>query len=248
MAITVTIDGRTVTVEKGTTILAAARELGIEIPTLCHNEAVEPYAACRVCIVEASDGRKWSRIVTSCNYEVWEGLQVSTRSPEVVEARREILDLILSAHPGSEVVRRLAARHGVTRPGYPGEPGDDCILCGLCVRVCDLVVGVSALGFCQRGPARRMTSPFQNPSPSCIGCGSCVYVCPTGCLHLVDEGNRRILYKQKRENVLKEFELVPCQSCARPFLPREQVDYVRKRFKLPAKIAQTCPTCGGPKL
>jgi len=176
MAITVTIDGKTTSAEKGTTILQAARSLGIKIPTLCHNDAVEPYASCRLCIVEASDGNGWSKVVTSCNYEVWEGLHVNTCAEKVVEARRVVLDLMLSAHPGSEVVRELAAEYGVTEPGYPGEPGDDCILCGLCVRVCEQIVGVTALGFSQRGPARRMDTPFGGASPTCIGCGSCVYI------------------------------------------------------------------------
>lgn len=248
MAITVTIDGRTTSVEKGTTILRAAHEMGIVIPTLCHNDAVEPYAACRVCIVEASDGKGWAKIVTSCNYEVWDGLHVETQTEEVVEARRTVLDLILSAHPNAKPVRELAERYGITKPSYPGDPGDDCILCGLCVRVCDQVVGVSALGFSGRGPARKMVSPFHDPSPTCIGCGSCVYICPTRCLHIVDEGNRRILYKQTRENVFKEFELLPCLSCGKHFLPKEQLAYVQKRFKLPPKLAQTCPTCGGPRV
>lgn len=248
MPITVTIDGKTASVEEGTTILTAARDLGIDIPTLCHNDAVEPYASCRVCIVEASDGKGWSKIVTSCNYEVWDGLHVNTQADEVVEARRELLDLILSAHPESQAIQELAARFGVNEPGYPSQPGDDCILCGLCVRVCEHVVGVSALGFSQRGPAREMTTPFGGPSPTCIGCGSCAYICPTGCLHLEDEGTRRILYKQTREHALKEFELLPCTSCSTPFLPAEQLAYVQKKFKLPRKILQTCPTCGGPKL
>jgi bidirectional [NiFe] hydrogenase diaphorase subunit len=246
MAISLTIDGQATSAEKGTTILKAARDLGIKIPTLCHNDAVEPYAACRVCIVEASDGKRWSKIVTSCNYEVWEGLRIDTRSEKVVEARRVVLDLILSAHPDSAVVRELAAEYGVTEPGYPALPGDDCILCGLCVRVCDQIVGVTALGFSQRGPARRMDTPFGGPSPTCIGCGSCVYICPTRCLHIVEEGKKRILYKQSRDNVLKEFDLLPCNACGKPFIPREQLDYVQKRFDLPRKILQTCPTCGGP--
>ena len=248
MAITVTIDGSKAPVEKGTTILQAARDMGIEIPSLCHNEAVEPYAACRVCIVEASDGKGWSKIVTSCNYEVWEGLQVSTKSGPVVETRREILDLILSAHPGAKVVQELAARFGVYEPSYPGKPGDDCILCGLCVRVCDQVVGVSALGFAERGPSRRMTIPFEQTSPTCIGCGSCVYVCPTQCLHIVDAGSKRTLYKQKPENVFKEFDLLACDRCGRPFLPREQLEYVQKKFKLPRTVAQTCFSCGGKRV
>jgi predicted molibdopterin-dependent oxidoreductase YjgC len=248
MPITVTIDGRTTSVEKGTTILRAARDMGIRIPTLCHNDAVEPYAACRVCIVEASDGKGWSKIVTSCNYEVWDGLHVDTCSETVREARRTVLDLILSAHPNARPVQEVAERYGVTEPSYAGDPGDDCILCGLCVRVCDQVVGVSALGFSSRGPARKMVSPFHEPSPTCIGCGSCVYVCPTRCLHIVDEGNRRVLYKQSRENVFKEFDLLPCLGCGKLFLPKEQMEYVQKKFKLPRELAQTCPTCGGPKI
>jgi len=248
MAITLTMDGQTTSVEKGTTLLQAARGLGIKIPTLCHNEAVEPYASCRVCIVEISDGKGWSKIVTSCNYEASEGLQVATGSQKVVEARRVVLDLLLSAHPGSDVVRELAAAYGVTEPSYPGEPGDDCILCGLCVRVCDQIVGATALGFAQRGPARRMATPFGGTSPTCIGCGSCVYICPTRCLHIEDEGARRVLYKQTRDNVLKEFDLLPCSSCGRPFLPKEQLDHVRRRLDLPKKVLQTCPSCGGPKL
>lgn len=248
MPMTVTIDGRTASVEEGTTILRAAYDLGIEIPTLCHNDAVEPYAACRVCIVKASDGKGWSKIVTSCNYEVWDGLQVNTQSEEVLEARRTVLDLMLSAHPKARRVREIAARYGVTEPSYAGDPGDDCILCGLCVRVCDQVVGVSALGFSGRGPARKMVSPFLGPSPTCIGCGSCVYVCPTQCLHIVDEGERRVLYKQNRENVFKEFELLACLSCGKRFLPKEQLDYVVKKFKLPRDLAQTCSSCGGPRL
>jgi bidirectional [NiFe] hydrogenase diaphorase subunit len=249
MAIALTIDGQTISVEKGTTILQAARDLGIKIPTLCHNDAVEPYAACRVCIVEASDGKGgWSKVVTSCNYEVWDGLHVDTRSEKIVEARRVVLDLILSAHPGSQVVRELAAEYSIHEPGFPGDAGDDCILCGLCVRVCDEIVGVTALGFSQRGPARRMDTPFGGASPSCIGCGSCVYICPTQCLHIQDEGKKRVLFKNTRDNVLKEFDLLPCTSCGKPFIPREQLDHVQKRFKLPKKVLQTCPTCGGPKL
>ncbi len=248
MPITVTIDGQTTSVEEGTTILEAARGLGIRIPTLCHNEAVVPYAACRVCIVEASDGKGWSKVVTSCNYEVWKGLHVDTRSEQVLEARRVVLDLMLSAHPGSEVVREMAAAHGVSAPSFPGEPGDDCILCGLCVRVCDRIVGVTALGFSQRGPARRMDTPFGDASPTCIGCGSCVYVCPTRCLHIEDDGAVRILYKQSRDNVLKQFDLLPCSGCGKPFIPQEQLTHIRKKFDLPKKMLQTCPSCGGPKL
>ena len=248
MAIRVTIDGQTTSVDNGTTILAAARNMGIKIPTFCQNDAVEPYAVCRVCVVEASDGNGWSKVVTSCNYEVFDGMVVNTQSENVVEARRVILDLMLSAHPGAPAVRELAAEYGVTKPSYQGEPGDDCILCGLCVRVCDQIVGVTALGFSQRGPARRMATPFDEASPTCIGCGSCVHVCPTQCLYIEDEENKRVLFKQTREHVLKQFDLLPCNSCGKPFLPKEQLTYVQKKFKLPKRLLETCSTCGGPKL
>ena len=101
-------------------------------------------------------------------------------------------ELCQGAHAEQNAIN-FAARYGITEPSYTGDPGDDCILCGLCVRVCDQVVGVSALGFSSRGPARKMVSPFQDPSPTCIGCGSCVYVCPTQCLHIADEGANSII-------------------------------------------------------
>jgi len=248
MTISLTIDGTPIEVKKGTTILKAAHQLGIEIPSLCHNEAVEPYGACRVCIVEAADGKGWSRIVTSCNYEVFDGLQVNTHSEQVTDTRKVILDLILSSHPEAKAVQELATRYGVTKPSFVSQPGDDCILCGLCVRVCSEVVGVSALGFAHRGTTRELVTPFGEASPTCIGCGSCVYVCPTQCLHITDEGNRRILYKQRRENVFKEFDLLPCTACGKPFLPREQLAYVEKKFDLPGQLAQICSSCGGRKL
>ena len=248
MTISLTIDGKPIEVTKGTTILKAARLVGVEIPTLCHSDAVEPYGACRVCIVEASDGKGWSRIVTSCNYEVFDGLTVNTRAEEVNDTRKVILDLILSSHPGARPVQEMTARYGVTEPSFVSQAGDDCILCGLCVRVCSEVVGVSALGFAHRGTTRELVTPFGEASPTCIGCGSCVYVCPTQCLHIVDEDNKRILYKQRRENIFKEFDLLPCTVCGRPFLPKEQLAYIEKKFDLAGQLAQTCFSCGGRKL
>ncbi|MGD2179270.1 MAG: 2Fe-2S iron-sulfur cluster-binding protein, partial [Anaerolineae bacterium] len=132
--IPVTIDGQTIEVEEGTTILEAAHQLGIHIPTLCHHPALEPYGACRLCTVEiAYDGR--SRLVTSCNYPIrWE-IQVQTASEKVLKGRKLLAELLLARCPNVSEVQELAASLGVTEVRF--EPREElCYLCGLCVRVC----------------------------------------------------------------------------------------------------------------
>ena len=127
--------------KKGQTILQVATEHGIDIPTLCHNEAIEPYGACRLCIVEISKGKR-TRIVTSCLYPVEEGLQVKTDSPRVINNRKTILELLLARCSKNKVIRELASQMGIEQPPFKSEylEDNDCIVCGLCVRACEQVV------------------------------------------------------------------------------------------------------------
>jgi len=174
--ITLKINGLDVTVEKGTTLLEAAQFLGFHIPTLCHMEGLSPYGACRLCVVEIGEGDS-ARIVASCTYPVQEGLVVRTASSRVVKARKMILELMLASSPQSKVIQDLASKHGVRTQRFKQEY-EDCILCGLCVRMCEEQMVAKAIGFRGRGENRSIGTPFDIKSDKCRLCGGCMYVCP----------------------------------------------------------------------
>jgi NADH dehydrogenase/NADH:ubiquinone oxidoreductase subunit G len=174
--ISLTINGLPVTVDKGTTILEAAKFLGFPIPTLCHMDGLEPYGACRLCVVEIGEGNN-ARLVTSCTYRAEEGLKVRTASNRVLRARRMIIELLLGTCPQSKVIQDLASAHGVKRQRFKQEH-EDCILCGLCVRMCKEQMAAKAIGFQGRGENRRIGTPFDIKSEVCRLCGGCIYVCP----------------------------------------------------------------------
>ena len=178
--ITLKIDGLEVKTKKGSSILDVAKKLGINIPTLCHHPALEPFGACRVCSVEITDKRGRKKIVTSCNYPVSEGLVVDTKSEKVFRTRQLLLELLLARCPKVKKIQDLAREYGVEKPSFwVGDPEEDCILCGLCVRVCEELVGVSAINFANRGVEREVTAPYHTISDDCVGCGACAIVCPT---------------------------------------------------------------------
>ena len=131
---TVKMNGRSYTADEGQTVLQLAAKNGISIPTLCHHPALEAHGGCRLCIVEGKMGKR-TRMVTACNYEVWEGLEVLTDSPRVHKNRALTLELLLARCPESTPIRKLAGQYGVSKPRFAALK-DDCILCGLCVRVC----------------------------------------------------------------------------------------------------------------
>ena len=170
------INGLPVAVEEGTTLLEAARFYGFPIPTLCHMDGLSPYGACRLCIVEIGEPPN-AKLVSSCTYPVQEGLKVRTASERVVKARRMILELYLASCPQSKVIQDLAAAHGVNRQRFKQEY-EDCILCGLCVRMCEEQMMAKAIGFRGRGTNRSIGTPLDAKSDVCRYCGGCMYVCP----------------------------------------------------------------------
>jgi len=174
--INLTINGAKVRAEEGSTILEVARFYGIDIPTLCYHDELPPYGACRLCMVEVDDGKR-TRLVASCLYPVKEGIKVGTHTKRLLEGRKLILELLLARCPNSKTLQDLACKMGLEQVRFQME-NEDCILCGLCVRMCAELMGSGAIGFVGRGQDREVATPFHMASEICRNCGACMYICP----------------------------------------------------------------------
>ncbi len=203
--ITLTIDGHQVTVAPGTTIWAAAKQAGIDIPVLCHDERFDPVGVCRMCVVDVGARAFAAACVRPCE----EGMQVSTATPDVERSRASLIELLLADQPpagadpkqtttGDNELLALAERYGVRRGELPTGPRrgtdrsnpvisvnhDACILCDRCVRACDDIQGNDVIGRSGKGYPTRIAFDLNDPmgDSSCVTCGECVSACPTGAL------------------------------------------------------------------
>jgi NADH dehydrogenase/NADH:ubiquinone oxidoreductase subunit G len=170
------MNGLEVQAEEHWTILDAARFYGLEIPTLCHMEGLTPWGGCRLCLIEIGEAPK-SRLVSSCTYPVEKGLIVHTDTKRVIDARRMMIELMLSTAPMSKEIQDLASKFGVTQQRFPPR-NEECVYCGLCIRMCDQQMDARAIGFQNRGYKRKISTPFDIKSEECRLCGACMYVCP----------------------------------------------------------------------
>jgi bidirectional [NiFe] hydrogenase diaphorase subunit len=170
------LNGLEVHVEEGSTILEAAEFYGFPIPTLCHMDGLSPYGACRLCVVEIGEGKR-TELVSSCTYPVREGLIVRTASERVLRARRMIIELLLATCPQSKIIQDIASEHDVRQQRFRQEH-EDCIMCGLCTRMCEEQMMAKAIGTRGRGENRTIGTPFDIKSEECRLCGACMYVCP----------------------------------------------------------------------
>ncbi len=204
------INGIPVEVAPGTTILQAAREVQVKIPTLCHHPDLKPWAACGICVVREARSPK---LLRACCTEAMPGMDITTHDPDIVQVRRSVLELILSTHPndclqcprnGNCELQALAADFGIRDNPYPNRfeplPRDEstpsivlnpekCIKCGRCVQVCQQMQNVWALEFIGRGEKTRIAPAADvmlNESP-CIKCGQCSAHCPVGAIYEKDE-------------------------------------------------------------
>jgi predicted molibdopterin-dependent oxidoreductase YjgC len=226
--ISLVIDGNSVKVNKGTTIMEAASSLGITIPVICYHPGTTPEGICRQCVVEVEG---WSRLAPACITEVTEGMQVSTESDQVVQTRRTILEMLnasvdLSRSPE---LQEQMEQYQADRERFPGakkrdyEVLDDnpfyvrdysqCLMCWRCVQACgDDMQYTYALGIGGRGHDSNIVTSFQVPMPetTCVFCGNCVGVCPTKALqgkteYLLEKGlqHHEIRARRRQERQTK---------------------------------------------
>ncbi len=234
-----TVDNKPVEIEEGATILAAAAKAGVTIPTLCYNEELSPAGACRVCVVEIACTPK-SITVTSCNYPVAEGMVVSTKSENAIKARKLAVEMLMAQHPHSDKIAKLAQTLSMGEPRFSVN-SEECILCRLCVRTCQEVVGAGAITFVAQGLERenREAAVVWNLD-KCIACGSCAYICPTQAVTLNDNQGMRTICTPSTK---MEFKLKACTKCGNHYAPEKQLEYMARTSHLPIEKFDLCPDC-----
>ncbi len=244
-----TIDGRKLEVEEGTTVLKAAGDLEIDIPTLCYSDYLEPYAGCRLCTVKVGDGDD-AYLTTSCNLVATDGMNVVTGDDDVRRSRKMVLELLLAKCPTVEILQELGAEYGADASRFAPPPPpegeeveeDRCILCGLCTRICGQRVKANAIAVNGRGHDSFVSGPYEQPSPDCIACGSCVSICPTGAAKVYDRYNRLVIHP----------ELTLASNSAIRFITKQMVpnaptvyeeDCISFRQKASGNIDDACRIC-----
>ncbi len=246
---TITIDGKEITVPRDTLLIEACRRLNIHVPTLCYNENVQAYGVCRICMVEVTEeshGRQKTRLVPSCVYEVrQDGLTVVTDTERIRVNRKWLIQLLLARCEGEDAILELAKEYDVELNERLRRRGDDCILCGLCVRACADVVGVSAIGFEGRGDKREVATPWREENNVCIACGTCAFVCPTNCISMTEEnGERKIQRGQKDHSTVtvRTAKMLTCDKCGNYYLPASIPELYKLKMGIDPKEF-TCPHC-----
>ncbi|MBU1566601.1 MAG: (2Fe-2S)-binding protein [Proteobacteria bacterium] len=217
--ITMYINDQTVVAEAETTVLKAARDNNIHIPTLCHHPALKPSGSCRVCAVAVEKASGDRTIMLSCILPVKQGLRLWTEGEEVRQARIKALMRLIAMAPMSERIRHLAEKEGIDLPPAP----DGCIRCRLCIRVCKEIIGKQALRM-DKEDGRQMV--IADPD-RCIGCGTCANICPTQAITVSEDGGMRSV--SIRGSAFGRHPLKRCQGCGKYYATEKQIQLMEER-------------------
>ena len=235
-----TIDNKAVEVEPGSTIMQAAKQAGITIPSICYHEELSPLESCRLCSVEVSRDGKKPILVTACTFPVSDGIAVSTNSERAVSARQMVMELLLAQCPKSPRILEMAHKLGVDQARFTID-NEYCILCRRCFETCHKIVGVDAIDFNSTGAyLENDAAAVSVIEDRCIGCGSCAYVCPTEVITIDDVGDTRTL-AVRGDKI--EFKMSRCPTCGKYWAPLKQLEYIAQRSNQSPEIFASCPDC-----
>jgi len=234
----ININGKNLEVPEGATILKAARDAGITIPTLCFNEELTPAGACRVCVVEVLAGDE-PELVTACDTPVREGMVIVTAGPAAERLRRTSIEMLLAQRPHSSQIDSLAARYGAEKPDFELD-AKECILCQLCVRTCREATGVEVITLVTRGPGRNEPAHVEVDWDKCIACASCAYICPTEAITAEDTGDMRVI---SITGCRHEFKMKCCSACGALYAPERQIEFMAEKSGLEMEKFELCMDC-----
>ena len=249
--VTITINGKPFRAGEGEIFLTVALREKIAIPHLCYEPSLDPYGACRLCMVEVVK-HGWGEMTTSCTLRAAEGLEVLTDTPAIVKRRNILFELYLAQALKSEVIKAMAARYGVTKTRFlkkldtTDSLGNKCVLCGLCVRACNEIMSAGAIGFVNRGLYTGVNTPYSEPTKDCYGCGTCVKICPTNAVVMEDVGNERVMKSWSGTKV----PLIRCECCGNYYAPKAlaiaTLAHITPSIK--EELAVLCPACRGRRI
>jgi bidirectional [NiFe] hydrogenase diaphorase subunit len=217
----VTIDGQSRRVKENSTVLEAAIELDIFIPTLCYDGEVSPGARCKLCSVEVTSPDRKDPLVLACTYKIKEDTEVVTNTPAVLKSRKKAMTKLLTLAPRALRIKEMAEKIGIPTEAKDSG-GQGCILCGLCVRACKEIVGRAAIAFKKEGESEKAIQPDPD---RCIACGTCVYICPSGYIKMEETGNVRIIWDKvfkKKDHLISGKYYAPL-DCVRYVAEKEGV-------------------------